>query len=71
MRLSNTDQGDPPCEGFHVAQCIDIGAAGDWVERLIRPVRHVDRMAVFELENRIPLDEEFLHLLLSSLQDTR
>ncbi len=41
------------------------------VERLIRPVRHVDRMAVFELRAHLPMDAEFLNLLLPSLQDAR
>jgi hypothetical protein len=41
------------------------------VERLVRPVRHVDRMAVFKPGNRIPMGEDFLNLLLLSLQDTR
>ena len=41
------------------------------VERLIRPVRQVDRMAVFERDQPIPMDAGFMDLLLPSLQDTR
>lgn len=41
------------------------------VERLIRPARRVDRMAVFELDQSLPMDARFLNLLLPSLQDAR